>query len=299
MEDKIEKYRRFKEWQKQPHQVKPMSEEAHECHTCGTRFEGNYCPRCGQSAMIGRYSFKKAFLLFLDVWGLGNRGMFRTIRDLILRPGYMIRDYLRGMQMAYFPPFKLFFLLVALSLLIETGMNINRINRIKEQQEQIEQTINSFDKKTTTDEKTVDEKDQKIEKAEVLIEEASDKIDNWINNHLSIATIISLLLVSGPLFLFFRRCPAIPDLRFSEFFVAMVYITDMITIYGLFVSFFCLSFWIELFLYVLIIFPLKQLTGYSYWKTIYKTLIAVILLSILFVGFFTLIGIIAIAFKYH
>ena len=53
--------------------------------------------------------------LFLDVWGMGNRGMFRTLRDLILRPGYLIRDYISGMQMAYFPPFKLLFLLTALS----------------------------------------------------------------------------------------------------------------------------------------------------------------------------------------
>ncbi len=47
-------------------------------------------PPCGQSARIGRYSFRKAALLFLDVWGLGNRGLFRTLRDLLLRPGYMI-----------------------------------------------------------------------------------------------------------------------------------------------------------------------------------------------------------------
>ena len=97
------RYKRFKEWEQQPHQVAPLSEDHHECATCGTHYEGNYCPRCGQSAKIGRYSFKNAILLYLDVWGLGNRGMFRSIRDLILRPGYMIRDYLRGMQMAYFP----------------------------------------------------------------------------------------------------------------------------------------------------------------------------------------------------
>jgi hypothetical protein len=109
-----DRYKRYKEWKLQPHQVAPLSEEQHECATCGTHYEGNYCPRCGQSAKIGRYSFKNAFLLFLDVWGLGNRGMFRSIRDLILRPGYMIRDYLRGMQMAYFPPFKMFFLLLAI-----------------------------------------------------------------------------------------------------------------------------------------------------------------------------------------
>lgn len=126
-----DRYRRFGEWKQQPHQVAPLSEEERECATCGTRFEGNYCPRCGQSAKIGRYSFKKALLLFLDVWGVGNRGMFRSIRDLILRPGYMIRDYLRGMQMAYFPPFKMFFLLIALSLVVDSGLNIQGINRSK------------------------------------------------------------------------------------------------------------------------------------------------------------------------
>ena len=36
-----EKYRQFKKWQHQPHQVAPLSEEMHECATCGTHFEGN------------------------------------------------------------------------------------------------------------------------------------------------------------------------------------------------------------------------------------------------------------------
>ena len=125
------RYKRYREWKLEPHQVAPLSEEQHECATCGTHYGGNYCPRCGQSAKIGRYSFKNALLLFLDVWGLGNRGMFRSIRDLILRPGYMIRDYLRGMQMAYFPPFKMFFLLLALWLVVDSGLNIQLVNRDK------------------------------------------------------------------------------------------------------------------------------------------------------------------------
>ena len=133
MEKLKDRYSRFQDWKLQPHQVAPLSEQQHECATCGTHYEGNYCPRCGQSAKIGRYSFKNAFLLYLDVWGLGNRGMFRSIRDLLLRPGYMIRDYLRGMQMAYFPPFKMFFLLTALSLLVNTGFNIQGINRMEQQ----------------------------------------------------------------------------------------------------------------------------------------------------------------------
>ena len=127
-----EKIRQFHEWQQKPHVVAPLSEQEHECATCGTHYTGNFCPRCGQSQRIRRYSFKTAVLNFLDVWGLGNRGMFRTIRDLILRPGYMIRDYLSGMQMAYFPPFKMFFLLFALSFLVSHGLNIKGENFSKE-----------------------------------------------------------------------------------------------------------------------------------------------------------------------
>lgn len=33
--------------------------------------------------------------------------MFRTMRDLLWRPGYMIRDYLGGHHLSYFPPFKM------------------------------------------------------------------------------------------------------------------------------------------------------------------------------------------------
>ena len=85
--------RAFRIWQHRPYALKPLSEERHTCASCKTEFIGNFCPRCGQSAGVGRFSFKKAALLFLDVWGVGNRSMFRSIRDLVLRPGYMIRDY--------------------------------------------------------------------------------------------------------------------------------------------------------------------------------------------------------------
>lgn len=266
------KYKRFKEWEKQPHQVAPLSDEHHECATCGTHFEGNYCPRCGQSARIDRYSFKKAFLLFLDVWGIGNRGMFRSLRDLILRPGYMIRDYLRGMQMAYFPPFKLFFLLIALWLLVDTGMNIQGINRDKQNKQETEEILS----KVVTD-KIPQEEDEKDREFDAKV---SGKIDTFIETHSSAVILASLLLFSLPLYLLFRHSPAIPDLRFSECFVAMVYITDMIIIYNIIPSLLCFSVKAEivfdLLAILLVIIPIKQLSGYNYWSTFWRLLAALI-----------------------
>lgn len=88
---------------------------ARTCPNCGKKFEGTFCPHCGQSAVWTRYTWKQAILNFLDIWGLGNRPMFRTIHDLFVRPGFMIRDYLNGHRQMYFPPFKM---LAVMSLLL-------------------------------------------------------------------------------------------------------------------------------------------------------------------------------------
>jgi hypothetical protein len=291
-----EKYRQFKKWQHQPHQVAPLSEETHECATCGTRFEGNYCPRCGQSAKIGRYSFKKAFLLFLDVWGVGNRGMFRSIRDLIFRPGYMIRDYLRGMQMAYFPPFKMLFLLCTLSLLVESGLNIQGVNYIKQSEKEFLEDSNETQvhKEKVKKKLTKVEKERQQKKKEFMDMLHSGEIFlkayQMQNKYLSLVNLAFMLLFSVPLYLMFRHSPAIPDLRFSECFVTMVYITNMITIYDIFFTFLSpnetgeiitASLFIPLF-----IIPIKQLSGYSYWSTIWRTIVALIpFAAIIFVLF--------------
>ena len=305
MKDVKDRYRRFKEWEQQPHQVAPLSEEQHECATCGTHYTGNYCPRCGQSAKIGRYSFKNAFLLLLDVWGLGNRGMFRSIRDLILRPGYMIRDYLRGMQMAYFPPFKMFFLLLTLSFLIDTGMNFQGENRFQLQQEQYEKTIKEAKieqkqaeaKKGKAEEETdktltAEERARQQKKKKVLNMFDTEEINlitwEWCNKHVSLVWLTGLLLFTVPLYMMFRHSPAIPDLRFSECFVAMIYITNMLLIYSIVPSLLLAlgsktDEVISTLLLLLAIIPIKQFSGYSYWSTIWRLLVALIPFTIIVV----------------
>ena len=294
MKDLHHRYQRFSEWKQQPHQVAPLSEVHHECATCGTHYEGNYCPRCGQSSKIGRYSFKNALLLYLDVWGLGNRGMFRTIRDLILRPGYMIRDYFRGMQMAYFPPFKLFFLLLALSVLVDSGMNIQGINREKQNEKESKELVNQFSKDVLHSEprekkpevkpeiktdKPLTKEDQKMMAVEES-ERLTTSFVEWLEQHGSVVGLAGLLVFSFPLYLLFRHSPAIPDLRFSECFVSMVYITDMFLLYNIIPSLLCFSVKAEIIYNMLTlllpIIPIKQMSGYSYWSTFWRLLAAFI-----------------------
>jgi len=278
-----EKYRAFKEWQQRPYQVAPLSQESHTCTTCGTSYQGNYCPRCGQSSRIGRYSLKVAFLLFLDVWGLGNRGMFRSIRDLLLRPGYMIRDYLGGMQMAYFPPFKMFFLLATLSILVNGGLNIKGDNQFETAVQSYERTFDMSIRTVPADENASVETGK--DKADI---ELQDRINNnvrsfirFVFNHQTIVELVWLLILSLPLYVLFRNCPAIPDLYYTEFFVAMVYITNMMNIVSTFLSFFCVDLNINGFVSPLLsIIALKQLCGYSYLRTILGLIASFVIITI-------------------
>lgn len=86
------------------------------CSNCSTVYNGRVCPQCGQVGVWSRFTWRQTILNFLDIWGLGNRPMYRTLKDLFWRPGYMARDYLNGQRQYYFPPFKLLALTLALYL---------------------------------------------------------------------------------------------------------------------------------------------------------------------------------------
>ena len=315
-----EKYEQFKAWQIKPHEVGQLTADKHECATCHTEFHGNYCPRCGQKSTIGRYSFKTAFMTFLDVWGLGNRGMFRTIRDLLFRPGYMIRDYLNGMQMAYFPPFKMFFLVIAFLVLVNSGFNI-KMQIIENYKEKVARDFNESlknDDDEKTDTKTFnevgindtinvngkpvaiskDENSGKININQKVFDLKSYKIIehfiNWVKDNKTASQFLIVLILSLPMYIFFRHNKMIPDLRYSEFFVSIVYITNLITIIQIIGNFFLPgNGWIDDLAYILSIIALKQLYGYSYMRTILKAIGAFVLLGIAIFVIACILGILA------
>ena len=109
--------RLFKRWQRNPFTYKREGFTRVACMNCGNEFEGGYCPVCGQAADTPRITARSMLLRTLDVWGLGNRSMPRTMLHLILRPGYMIADYIKGRRQPYFPPMKMLFVLGAFYLL--------------------------------------------------------------------------------------------------------------------------------------------------------------------------------------
>ena len=109
------RYGKFRKWVLQLEQrqendkpkIPVRDTESHVCRHCGEAYTGEFCPKCSMPARWKRFNWKLLIKNFMDIWGLGSRSMFRTVRDLFWRPGYMIKDYLNGHHLSYFPPFKM------------------------------------------------------------------------------------------------------------------------------------------------------------------------------------------------
>lgn len=78
------------------------------CLNCGEEVSGNYCSNCGQKFQPTKVPLR----LFLDdvvetLFTIDNR-LFRTLRDLFLKPGKVTIDYIEGRRAKYLPPLRIY-----------------------------------------------------------------------------------------------------------------------------------------------------------------------------------------------
>ena len=89
-----------------------------QCLNCGTEFEGDYCPKCGQSADTGRFTMRFIIENLMAAFLSKDGGIWFTIKNLITRPGGMIVDIINGKRKSFFSPFPLLFLVLAIFILV-------------------------------------------------------------------------------------------------------------------------------------------------------------------------------------
>lgn len=90
------------------------------CLNCGTEFEGDFCPKCGQSAETGRFTLKFIFGNLLAAILGRDGGIAYTLKNLFSRPGKMVVEILDGKRRKYVSPFPMLFLSLTLYVLIFT-----------------------------------------------------------------------------------------------------------------------------------------------------------------------------------
>lgn len=88
------------------------------CLNCGAPVAGNYCSSCGQKAQVSRLSLSQLWMDFQSrIYGFD--GVFpRTVKDLTVRPGKVVDDFIKGVRIRYVGPAGYFFLILTISILL-------------------------------------------------------------------------------------------------------------------------------------------------------------------------------------
>jgi len=83
------------------------------CLNCGKIYESMYCPDCGQPRTVKRYNWKEVGRSLTNGFFKSDNGFFYTVKNLFLRPGPFVKDYLAGKRVKSFSPFPFLFVIVA------------------------------------------------------------------------------------------------------------------------------------------------------------------------------------------
>lgn len=93
------------------------------CRNCGHALSGAYCSNCGQAEHDGHpptigHFFHDLVHEILHVDGT----IFRTLKALFFQPGKLTEEYWSGRVVSWIRPVRLFLIVIALHLLISTGV---------------------------------------------------------------------------------------------------------------------------------------------------------------------------------
>lgn len=88
------------------------------CKNCGQIVDGKFCNQCGQSSKVGKINLSN-FLeeISSSVFQI-NKGIFYTFKELLVRPGDSIKEFLRGKRKNHFKPVAYLFTFSTLYFLI-------------------------------------------------------------------------------------------------------------------------------------------------------------------------------------
>jgi hypothetical protein len=233
----IECYHRFRRWQQEgPHYVNHYQDTVQHCQNCGTEFADNFCPRCGQRAGVGRVGWKSVRESIAILWGLDSRSLGSTLVQLLLRPGYLVRDYISGHRQVSFPPVKMLVLVSLLAVIVESVFHVQN----------------------------------EVVGAHFDIPEV-DKIVQWFNDNKSWGTLITQSFFILPTWIVFRFAPRYPRHTLPEGFFLQVFLSTQ----GLLLGFinYLNSGAATVMTIVFLVITYRQLFGYSWWGTLWRYLI--------------------------
>lgn len=95
------------------------------CKNCSNVFSGQYCNHCGQDAHTGKLDFH--FLMHEIQHGLlhADKGILFTIKELFIRPGHMLREFIAGKRVKHSKPLTFLVLITGLDAFINHYLHLS------------------------------------------------------------------------------------------------------------------------------------------------------------------------------
>ena len=235
---------RFRAWQRNPIQFSDQGLEEHCCANCGHTYSGNYCPVCGQKAGDKRITWRLVGQNFLKAWGIDSRSLPNTLLQLILRPGYLIGDYLDGRRRVSYPPVNMLFVVAVFYLIITRMFGITRMEHY------------SYS-------------DMPAKNA-ILVD-----ILNWMIDNPEWGMMSFTLFFIIPTWFFFRFAPRHSYHTFAEGILIQIYMATIVLI-TTFISNITYPHILPALIIVYYYFTYRQLFGYRFWGTLWRLLLSMV-----------------------
>jgi len=98
------------------------------CKNCGHRFEGKFCNNCGQTADTNRINYHDLRHQLTHSLFHIDAGLLYTSKQLFMRPGHAIREYLDGKRVNHIKPLSYILILAGFYILVCHLLDINLFN---------------------------------------------------------------------------------------------------------------------------------------------------------------------------
>ncbi|MBK8628540.1 MAG: DUF3667 domain-containing protein [Saprospiraceae bacterium] len=147
------------------------------CKNCEQDFEGNFCNHCGQSSNTKDINFSSVFYEIQSAILQIDKGILFTTKELLIRPGNTIREYIYGKRVKHFKPFAYILLLSTIYILLAQYSHKTTF------WEEIFQGM--------TDSSTEISKDNSTGRTNLFVE-----ILQWMKNNYAYTTILTIPIIS-------------------------------------------------------------------------------------------------------
>jgi hypothetical protein len=88
--------------------LQPGQPEAETCLNCGESLHGRYCSSCGQAVVEPNQPLRQVLSAWFGALIAFDSRIIRTLKPLVIKPGFLTIEYFAGRRASYVAPFKLY-----------------------------------------------------------------------------------------------------------------------------------------------------------------------------------------------